>query len=327
MNIGIWPGSSSFAAISASWYDSVSYPKPTSFGFYDGDNDFKVDADRVADYCTSRLGYPITDIELQDINIYKAFENAVTVYGNELYSFRIRDNMLSLEGLSTSSTLNNAIVSPNLSLFRLAEQYGSEAGVGGNVTWYSGSVSLNGSVQDYDLKEWAVQNGISASNLEIKRVFYQASPAITRFFDPYAGTGMGMMNMLDSFGFGSQSPAVNYMLMPLNYDLQLIQAIEFNDTIRKSNYSFELINNLLRIFPVPSQTNEGSKLWFNYILKSDRINNSVTQTTGSITNVSNVPYSNITYSQINSPGRAWIFEYTLATSKEMLGYNRGKYQE
>ena len=36
-------------------------------------------------------------------------------------------------------------------IIRLSEQYGTEAGVGGDVNWYSGSIVLTGSVQDYDL--------------------------------------------------------------------------------------------------------------------------------------------------------------------------------
>jgi hypothetical protein len=134
-----------------------------------------------------------------------------------------------------------------------------------------------------------------------------------------------MMGMLDSFGWGSYSPAINFMLMPINYDLQKIQAIEFNDQIRKSQYTFELVNNQLKIFPIPVV--HYRDLWFQYILESDR-NKVYTDRNGQnlITNASNVPYENPTYSKINSIGRSWIFEYALALAKEMLGYVRGKYQ-
>ena len=112
--------------------------------------------------------------------------------------------------------------------------------------------------------------------------------------------------------------------MPINYDLQKIQAIDFNDQIRKSNYSFELINNQLKIFPIPFRDHI---LHFEYILKSDRNNPAVSGSMGQgkVTNVSNTPYNNPTYSYINSIGRQWIFEYALALCKEMLGYVRGKY--
>jgi hypothetical protein len=314
MNIPIWNGSSSFQ------------PGQTPFGFYDDDPQFQADADRFALFASQRLGYPIIDIELQDINFYTALEEAITTYGNELYAYQAQENFLSFQGASlTIASANNSLPQPNLaSTIRLADQYGVEAGVGGNVTWYSASIDLYPGVQDYNLTEWAVQLGVEIGDLEIKRVFYEAPPAIVRYFDPYAGTGTGMMQLLDSFGFGGYSPAINFLMMPMNYDVQKLQAIEFNDQIRRSQYSFELINNNLRIFPIPGRAME--KLYLQYIKKSDRNNPYVDSGNGGvITNISQVPYQNPTYAQINSIGRSWIFEYGLAIVKEILGYVRGKY--
>ena len=295
----------------------------TPFGFYDSEPQFQTDAVKVAKFCAQRLGYPLTDIELQDMSFFTAFEEAVTIYGNELYAHIIRDNQLSLEGLSTGSNLNTSVVSPSFEpIVRLTEQYGAEAGSGGNIPHYTGSFVMTGSQQDYDLAQWAVDNNITSS-IEIKKVFYQASPAITRYYDPYVGTGFGSQNMFDSFGFGSMSPAINFLMMPLNFDLAAIQAIELNDQVRRSQYSFELKNNKLRIFPIPASG--GGNYWFEYILREERIQSSTMNTPGNVTNVSNAPYSNPTYASINSVGRQWIFEYTLALAKEMLGYVRGKY--
>jgi len=133
------------------------------------------------------------------------------------------------------------------------------------------------------------------------------------------------MQMLDSFGWGSYSPAINFMLMPINYDLQKIQAIELNDQIRKSQYTFELVNNMLRIFPIP-RGGGIRELHFEYMILSEA-NYPYVDTQGQdvITNASNVPYDNPVYSQINSIGRSWVFEYALAIVKEILGYVRGKY--
>ena len=312
-NTPIWPGSSSF------------FPGNTPFGFYDNDTDFQNDADKVAIFVARRLGYPLVDVELQDINFYSAFEEAVTTYGNEVYAYQVAQNYLSLEGAPTGSNLNNTLTRPNLgTIVRISEQYGVEAGVGGNVTWRTGSLSLQKGVQKYNLNEWATSQSIDAGNLEVKRIFYESVPPIVRYFDPYAGTGTDVQGLLQAFGFGSYSPGINFLLMPINYDLQKIQAIEFNDQIRKSNYSFELINNQLRIFPIPLSD---QTLFFEYILKSDRNNPTVSGSMGQgkITDVSNVPYTNPTYSYINSIGRQWIFEYALALCKEMLGYIRGKY--
>ena len=313
MNIPIWTGTSTFAV------------GQTPFGFYDNDLEFKTDADKVANFCAQRLGYPIADVELQSGSFYTAFEEAITTYGNELYAYKVRENYLSLEGASTLTEANNQLITPNLAgIVRISEQYGVEAGVGGNVTWYSGSLDLVSNQQSYDMNAWAdtYANLSAGDSIEIKRVFYEVPPAITRYFDPYEGTGTGMIDLMDSFGWGSYSPAINFLLMPINYDLQTIQAIEFNDQIRRSNYSFELVNNQLKIFPIP---NGGvTKLWFQYIKKSER-NNPYQNGTNKITNVAEVPFTNPNYTQINSIGRQWIFEYTLAIAKEMLGYIRGKY--
>ena len=117
------------------------------------------------------------------------------------------------------------------------------------------------------------------------------------------------------------------MLMPIYSDILRLQAIEFNDQIRKSAYSFELINNKLRIFPLPKDNGNGvtpEKVHFQYILKSDR-NSVVTSTLGTVTNYSNIPYSNFTYSYINDVGKQWIRKYSLALSRELLGFVRSKY--
>ncbi len=309
-NIAIYPGSSSFTTGS------------TPFGFYDTDSAFQTDADKVALYCARRMGYPIIDIELQDLNFYAAFEEAVTVYGNEVYSYKVRQDYLSLEGASTGSSFNNSLVTPNMGvLVRLSDQYGVEAGVGGNVSWRTGSINLIANQQQYDLNVWASGSGILNGDLEIKRIFFEGPPAISRYYDPYNEMGLGAQS---GSGMGGVAPIGTFILTPLSSDLQVFQSIELNDTVRKSNYSFELINNQLRLFPIPEDSTD--KLYFHYILKSDRFTNSINTGSGAvITNISKVPYSNPTYTQINSIGRSWIFEYALAISKEMLGFVRGKY--
>tara|TARA_R110002153_G_scaffold91145_1_gene222399 strand:+ start:1466 stop:2623 length:1158 start_codon:yes stop_codon:yes gene_type:complete len=315
-NIPIYPGSSSFQ------------PGDTPFGFYDNDVEFQVDADKFTTFAARRLGYPIVDVELQDLNFYAAFEEAVTVYGNEIYAYKIRENYLTLEGADSTIDINNVIITPNLGrIIAISEQYGVEAGTGGNVDWHTGSIALTKSIQDYDLEAWAKENIPHYRNhdIEIMRVFYEAPPAMLRFFDPYVGSGMGTMDMMDSFGWGGYSPAgVDFMLMPINYDLQVIQQIEFNDMIRRANYSFEMHNNHLRIFPIPDGTPTSMK--FEYILNSERSSASFEDSTGRINQISGVPYTNPNYDEINSVGRSWIFEYALALCKEMLGYVRGKYQ-
>jgi hypothetical protein len=307
--IPIWPGSSSF------------FPGETPFGFYDNDTEFQSSADQVSTWCAQRLGYPIVDIELQPVNFFTAFEEAVTTYAQYVYQYKIKENIGALEGATTGSDLNNQYVQPNMgNTISIAQQYGTEAGSGGNVEYKTGSIQVTAGQQRYSLKELFTSE---SKAMQIQRIYHYAPPAIVRYFDPYAGTGTGIQSLMETFGFGNFSPGVNFMLMPMYFDVLKIQAIELNDQIRKSAYSFELINNdELRLFPIPKRN---EKLYFDYIVEEDR-NNPVRNTdAGLITDVSNVPYTNITYSTINSPSKQWIFRYTLALSKEMLANVRGKY--
>jgi hypothetical protein len=311
--IPIYPGSSSF------------FPGDTPFGFYDNDYQFQQDADRVTKFCALRLGWPIENVELQAIQFYTAFEQAVTIYGNELYAFQVRDNYLSLEGAPTSSNLNQALITPTLGpIVRMSQQYATEAGVGGNINWYSGSVSLTAGVQDYNLEQWALDNNIEGG-IEIKKIFFEGIPAINQLYSPWAGLGPGATSAVGLTGLAGYGPATNFILMPLSYDLTNINAIEMSNDVRLSNHTFQLINNKLRIFPIPTEEDQGMNLWFNYIKVEDRTNSAINNASGNINNVGKTPYNNPIYAQINSVGRSWIFEYTLALVKEILGYVRGKY--
>jgi hypothetical protein len=315
MNIPIYPGSSSF------------FPGQTPFGFYDYDYQFQIDADKVTTFCARRLGYPIMEVELQDLNFYAAFEEAVTTYGNELYAYQVRDNMLSLEGASTGSNLNNALITPNMgNIVRLSQQYASEAGAGGNITYYSGALALTASIQEYDLGTWATNNNITGG-IEIKSVFYQNLPAVSQMYAPFGGfSGLGGVPAAGLYGgmYGGGYGG-GYLMMPVAYDAAVVQGIELSNTIRLSAYTFNIVNNKIKVFPVPSDNDvRNGFLFFEYIKVQERLTNGLI-TPGGITNPSNAPYGNPVYSQINSVGRQWIYEYCLALCKEMLGYVRGKY--
>ena len=327
-NIPIWPGSSSF------------FPGNTPFGFYDNQYQFQVDADKVSKFCALRLGYPIENVELQDVNFYAAFEDAVTVYGNELYAYQLRDNYLSLEGAPQTVDVNTDIITPSMAnIVRLSQQYGEEAGTGGNVTWYKGQLALTPGVQRYDLADWAVSQSISGG-IEIKNVFYQPPPAVSQMYAPMVGTGAGNgLGGVPAAGvYGMGYGYSNYLMMPTSFTIQNIQAIEMNNTVTLSNYSFNIINNIITVFPIPGTGDfdlgvddggglgYGHYLIFDFIKVQDRLDSAFVDGTDKISNASNVPYGNPNYNDINSIGRSWIFEYTLALSKEMLGYVRGKYQ-
>jgi hypothetical protein len=222
--------------------------------------------------------------------------------------------------------LNNKLLSNNLTTItsRIAEDYAAEANVGGYYDVQTGSLDMKAGQQNYDLNEWAATNLDLADgdSIEIRRIFYQEQPAIVRYFDPYAGTGTGIQSLLESFGFGQFSPGINFLLMPIYFDVQKVQAIELNDQIRKADFSFDLRDNQLKIFPIPY---DDRKLHFEYITMSDK-NQLVRDTRKNVvTDVMNVPYRNPIYSNINTVGRTWIYKYTLALCREIEAHIRIQY--
>lgn len=314
----------------------------TPFEFYDNDESFCIDAKKAAKFISRRLGYPLMDVELTPENIYACFEEAVTTYGNQVYAYKVRENYLSLEGSISngSGTANNTVIEPTLQrIVEISQNYGTEAEVGGNIQLKHARIKIKDGVQEYDLNDpdtWYGDDKVDLDGgIEIRKVFYEAPPAILRYFDPYAGTGTGIQSLMDAFDFGSYSPGVNFLLMPVSFDILKVQAIEFNDQVRRSAYSFRISNNKLQIFPIPPkngflrieyyQLKDKRKLSSIYSPESGSGDNSPISGTGVITNISEVPYSNPKYSEINSIGRQWIFRYALALCKEVLAYVRGKY--
>ena len=218
-------------------------------------------------------------------------------------------------------SLNDKIISNNFTTITsvISDGYGAEAGVGGRYNVKKGTLHCQSGVQDYDLNAWAADSASlsgSGDRIEIKRVFFEEEPAIARYFDPYAGTGTGIQSLLETFGFGQFSPGINFLLMPISFDAMKLQAIELNDQIRKSAYSFDLINNQLRIFPVPHRDR---KLFFEYVTISQKNEIVRDNRPNIVTDVMNVPYRNPIYTNINTVGRLWIFRYAAALCKEIEG--------
>ncbi len=308
-NTDYWQGSGSFFPLTF-----------TPFGFYDQDQEFACDAEAFASWAGLRLGFPIVDVELQEVNFFAAFEEAVNEYGAQLNTFQARDQLINLAGQPTGSlNLTQKYIPQTLrGIFKLAKSYGTEVGVGGTQTYYTGSIQLTANKQVYDLvRDSTLESGSFASDqFTIRKIFHDAPPAFSRMLDP--SLGIATQGVLEEFSWGGMGSAGMYMLMPVYHDLLRAQAVEFNDQIRKSGFGFQLTGNRLRILPTPS---ESVKLWFHYTLDSDAANFD----DGLISDISNIPYENLTYKLINSMGKQWIRKYALAIVQEMLGYVRIKY--
>jgi hypothetical protein len=323
-----WSGSISGSFISGS---------STPFGIYDSDSGFRNDAPKTATWVAKRLGYPIVNIELNNDQIFACFEEATSEYSAQVNQFNLRNNLDILRGqpkgkiANYSQTLVDGSYLPTS--IRMAQQYGTLAGVGGSTSIKKAYITLTSSVQIYDLMTQATdsESGRSfglifsgSSTVDVTKVFHEAIPAITRFFDPYSVGAQGTLNLMSELGFGNYSPAAQFLMMPLYEDVLRMQHIEFNDHIRKSAFTFNIVDNKLEIFPVPT-INSPSRIYFEYMSRDEFEHDSQIIQSESLSDYSDIPYDFIQYSNINDVGVQWIRKYTLALSKELLGAIREKY--
>ena len=323
-----WSGATSGSFVSGS---------STPFGLYDSDSEFRNDAPKTATWVAKRLGYPIINVELDNEQIFACFEESTSEYSAQVNQFNLRNNLDILRGQpkgkvsNYSQTLVDGSFLPTA--IRMAQQYGTQAGVGGSTAIKKAYINLVPGQQIYNIMSASVDCETSASfqtlftgssTIDVTRVFHEATPAIARFFDPYSVGAQGTLNLMSELGFGQFSPAAQFLMMPLYEDVLRMQQIEFNDHIRKSAHSFNIVDNKLEIFPVPTD-NTLTKVYFEYMSRDEFEHDSQTIQADSLSDYSDIPYDFIQYSNINDVGKQWIRKYTLALSKELLGAIREKY--
>lgn len=300
----------------------------TPFGFYDGDTEFQTEAPQVASFVARRLGYPVVDVELTYKQLYACFEEAISTYSNQVNQFNAREHMMSVQGMSTSTniTQRNIVSTPLPQLVKLSAQYGTEAESGGNVEIKRSFITASAYTQAYNVNDFVKSEDIGKA-VEIRRIYHFMPPAIARYYDPFATTGLGLTNLMSEFGFDGYSPPVTFVMMPAYEDLLRIQAIEINDMIRKSQYSFTVSNNIVKFTPIFTRD---SVIYFDYMVVDDKLSGNALLQSGSensvVSDFSNIPYDNIQYKNINSIGRLWVYRYTLSLAKELLGNIRSKYE-
>ena len=325
-----WSGATSGSFISGS---------STPFGIYDSDSEFRVDAPKTATWVAKRLGYPIINIELDNEQIFTCFEESTSEYSAQVNQFNLRNNLDILRGQKKEAFGGRANYSQTLvdgsflpTTVRMSQQYGTLAGVGGNTAIKKAYIELTPGKQKYDLMVNAIDAETSSSfttlytsgsTIDVTKVFYEATPAIARFFDPYSVGAQGTLNLMSELGFGNFSPAAQFLMMPLYEDILRMQQIEFNDHLRKSAHTFNIVDNKLEIFPIPTTTL--TRIYFEYISRDEFEHDSQTIQSDSLSDYSDIPYDFIQYSNINDVGKQWIRKYTLALSKELLGAIREKY--
>jgi hypothetical protein len=308
-------------------------PGSTPFGVYDQDVNFQYDADKNVDFVKKKLGEPVMTVHMSSSQIYAAFEEACLEYSAMINSYQAKSVLATYLGSPTGSLEGgeNKYVTKNLQLeLYQADAYAAEANLNSNQPWYTGSITLNPGQQTYDIPGLLSGTGpltgaYAASRIRVRDIYHRSPMQAYRFF----GTTSGLNYLNNQMGFESFTPETLFYLLPIWEDVLRGMQFKTSNNVRRSNYSFDMHNNQLRIFPVPSDTRQ---LWFTYTLDNTPIptTNGTAPSTilpgyNAVSNLSNIPFGNIPYSNINSLSKHWIRRMTLALAKEIEGQIRSKF--
>ncbi|MAF25133.1 hypothetical protein CL634_06115 [bacterium] len=310
--------------------------KPTPFGFFDEDLEFQNDANSIITYVKRKLGDDILSVELTKKQIWACFEEATVQYGSLINEYQTKSQLSNLMGLSTGSDVQQKYAHETLDfILRLAEPYAQESGIGGSYNTLSGSIQLQKNRQDYDiydeLKDGSGNlifssslNNNGSGRMKIMQVYHFSPTAAYRFFD----TTSAINYLNNEFSFESFTPETVFYVLPVFEDVLRGGQMDLSNRVRRSNYSYRTQGTKIRIFPAPSSnsTSGSQKLWIRVGFGSDPFNTPYKDNTVyGVSTINNIPFGNIGYKTINSMGRQWIYEYSLANCKELLGLVRSKY--
>ena len=152
-------------------------------------------------------------------------------------------------------------------------------------------------------------------------MYYISPRQMWRFYGYYGG-----LNVVGDFhNYGQYADDSTFQVIPAWQNK--LQAISYEDHLytRTSHYSYEIIDNKLRIYPIPS-TVSPEKFWFRFTIEGNSpFTDDVDSGQNGVNNMNTLPFQNIPYESINSIGKQWIRRFALALSKEVLGQVRGKF--
>ena len=307
---------------------------PTPFGFFDSDSEFQIEADAMVTFVKRKLGDDVLSVELTKKQIWACFEEAMCEYGALINQYQIKSQLANLLGFPTGSLegFEQRFPRENLEfMLRRAEPYAMEAGLGGSYDSVSGSIALVKNQQDYDIYEtlrdssgnlvFSSSLNTSSSKMKIMEVFHYSPQAAYRFFD----TTSAINYLNNEFSFESFTPETVFYVLPVFEDILRGGQLDLSNRVRRSNYTYKIVGKNIRIFPMPTQA-DPLNLFMRVQFSPDPMNPGIPDPAiYGVSNMSNVPFGNLQFAKINSVGRQWVRQFTLALAKELLGLVRNKF--
>jgi hypothetical protein len=309
---------------------------PTPFAFFDSDSAFQIEADSMVTFVKRKLGDDVLSVELTRKEIWACFEEAVCEYSRLIHETKIKSDLTTVMGISTTTDFTNKYVRQSLEYqLRMADPYATEAFVGGSYNALLGYFELQNGRQDYDiyteLKDVVSGTLIydnlpsgSKGKLKVVELFH---------FEPLAAqtfllNASNITNFLaTNFNYESYVNSTVFYVLPIFEDVLRRSMLESAFRVRRSNYSYEILGSKLRIYPIPTTDLQTGRLYMKVMPPHDPLNPSayIDNSINGVSGPNNMLLDNLPYNTINQPGRQWIRQYTLALCKELLGLIRSKF--
>ena len=308
-------------------------------GVYKDSTEFLSGAAAQVAFTYKRLGGDVLDIELTEQNVYAAYEDAVLEYSYQVNLYQSKNALgaalgsptasFDHQGETTAGADGAALKYPKFSFdyaFKMGDKFATEAGIGGTEPIYSASFDRVAEQQDYDLQAIVEADPeftslVGNKRIKIRKVFYISPRQMWRFYGYYGG-----LNVVgDMHTYGQYADDSSFQVIPAWQNKA--QAIAYEDHLytRTSHYSYEIIDNKLKIYPAPDVVSP-EKFWFRFTIETNSpFTDDVDSGQDGVNNMNTLPFQNIPYENINSIGKQWIRRFCLALSKETLGQIRGKF--
>lgn len=350
------PKSQTSAIILTSTGSTDAVADAVPFGMYTGSAGFISGASAQVAYTYKKLGGDVVDIELTPSNVYAAYEEAVLEY-SYIVNMHQGKNVLSDALGNTTGTFDHkgdlisGPVSGNLRYPRFQVSYAKKigdsmaalGGFGGTLPQYSASFQPKPNVQDYDLYSIISSSSGTGTNdrgdtvpfadkvdgkrIIVTKVFYKSPRAMWRFYGYYGGIN----TVGNASTYGQFADDSTFEVIPTWQNK--LQAMMYEDSIytRTSHFSYEIIDNKLRLYPNPANWNpygDKDRMWVRFYVEDYDVftaNAAYYDGVEGVNNLNTLPFDNLPYKNINSIGKQWIRKYCLALCKEMLGQIRGKF--
>ena len=144
--------------------------------------------------------------------------------------------------------------------------------------------------QDYDLQYWASSSHGSVvgpagnqKRIIVDKVWYKSPFTMWRFYAYY-----GALNVIGNLStYGQYSDDSTFEVVPTWQNK--LQAMAYEDSIytRVSHYSYEIIDNYLRLFPQPQSGGYPDRIWFRWYVELGALNEDTSRKEG-LTGINNM---------------------------------------